>query len=67
MILAAIKPPAPPQVDMESTLNQMKQMWNELDREQKHFLVNDAVLGSVDISTEPDKSGDKTTKLRNPK
>ena len=24
-------------------------------------------LGSVDISTEPDKSGDKTTKLRNPK
>ena len=25
------------------------------------------LLGSVDISTEPDKSGDKTTKLRNPK
>ena len=45
MILAAIKPSEPPQADMESTLNQMKQMWNELDRERKHFLVNDAVLG----------------------
>ena len=30
------------------------------------FLVY-LMLGSVDISTEPDKSGDKTTKLRNPK
>ena len=33
------------------------------------FLLNATMksLGSVDISTEPDKSGDKTTKLRNPK
>ena len=29
----------------ESALNQMKQMWDEFDRERKHFLANDPVSG----------------------
>ncbi len=31
----------------ESALNQMKQMWDEFDRERKHFLANDPVSGEA--------------------
>ena len=45
MILAAIKPSAHLQPRAESALNQMKQIWDEFDRERKHFLANDPVPG----------------------
>ena len=45
MILAAIKPSEQLQPRAKSALNQMKQMWEEFDRERKHFLANDPVSG----------------------
>ena len=45
MILAAIKPSEQLQPRAKSALNQMKQMWDEFDRERKHFLANDPVSG----------------------
>ena len=45
MILAAIKPSAHLQPRAESAFNQMKQIWDEFDRERKHFLANDPVPG----------------------
>ena len=45
MIIAAIAPPHTSQARMVSTFSQIKQIWNEFDRERKHFLENDAVPG----------------------
>ncbi len=45
VILAAIASPQPSQERMVSTYNQIKQIWEEFDRERKQFLANDAVPG----------------------
>ena len=45
VILAAIAPPQTAQARMVSTYEEIKQMWDEFDRERKHFLANDAVPG----------------------
>ena len=47
MILAAIKPSEHLETRAESAFNQMKQMWDEFDRERKHFLANDTVPGDA--------------------
>ena len=47
MILAAIKPSEHLETRAESAFNQMKQMWDEFDRERKHFLANDTVPGEA--------------------
>ena len=45
VILAAIAPPHVFQARMVSAFEQIKQIWEEFDRERKHFLANDAVPG----------------------
>ena len=45
VILAAIAPPHTSQARMVSAFEQIKQIWEEFDRERKHFLANDAVPG----------------------
>jgi ABC-type transport system involved in multi-copper enzyme maturation permease subunit len=45
MILAVMSPSSPPRAQIDSTMNQMKQIWEEFDRERKNFLVNDPVPG----------------------
>ena len=45
MILAVMSPSSPPRSQIDSTVNQMKQIWEEFDRERKNFLVNDPVPG----------------------
>lgn len=45
VILAMIPPPQTSQTRMLSTYEQIKQIWNEFDRERKHFLENDAYPG----------------------
>lgn len=45
MVIAAIAPPQISQAQMVSTFNQIKQIWEEFDRERKHFLANDPVPG----------------------
>ncbi|MDE0425832.1 MAG: ABC transporter permease subunit [Candidatus Poribacteria bacterium] len=45
MILAVMSPSSPPRAQIDSTANQMKQIWEEFDRERKDFLVNDPVPG----------------------
>ncbi|MDE0297364.1 MAG: ABC transporter permease subunit [Candidatus Poribacteria bacterium] len=45
MILATIKPSAQLQTRAESAVDEMKQTWDEFDRERKRFLANDAVPG----------------------
>ena len=45
MILAVMSPSSPPRSQIDSTVNQMKQIWEEFDRERKDFLVNDPVPG----------------------
>ena len=45
MILAMTHSSEHPKPRAESALNQMKQMWDEFDRERKHFLANDPVFG----------------------
>ncbi len=44
-ILAAIAPPQTSQPRMVSAYDEIKQIWEEFDRERKHFLANDAVPG----------------------
>ena len=45
MILAAIKPSEHLETRAESAFDQIKQMWDEFDRERNHFLANDPVSG----------------------
>lgn len=45
MILAVIQPSNPPEERRISIHNQIKQIWEEFDRERKHFLATDANLG----------------------
>lgn len=45
VILTAIAPPHASQARMVSAFDQIKQIWEEFDRERKHFLANDAVPG----------------------
>ncbi len=47
MTLAAIEPSEYLETRAESASNQMKQMWEEFDRERKHFLANDTVPGEA--------------------
>ena len=41
MILAVTDSSEPPQTRMESAFSHIKQLWDEFDRERKHFLAND--------------------------
>lgn len=45
MILAVTSPSSPPRSQIDSTANQMKQIWEEFDKQRKDFLVNDPVPG----------------------
>ncbi|RKU39687.1 hypothetical protein C6496_00210 [Candidatus Poribacteria bacterium] len=45
MILAVMSPSRAPRVQVDSTMNQMEQIWEEFDRERKDFLINDPVPG----------------------
>ena len=45
MILAVTDSSEPPQTRMESAFSHIKQLWDEFDRERKHFLANDLVPG----------------------
>ena len=45
VILAAIAPPQTSQARMVSAYEEIKQLWDEFDRERKHFLANDAAPG----------------------
>ncbi len=45
MILAVVPQPEAPQARRISTFNQIEQMWEEFDRERKHFLATDALPG----------------------
>ncbi len=45
VILAAIPRPEAPQTRIASAFNQIKQMWEEFDRNRKHFLATDALPG----------------------
>ena len=45
MILAVMSPSSPPRSQIDSTVNDIKQIWEEFDRERKAFLVNDPVPG----------------------
>ena len=45
MILAVMSPSRVPRAQVDSIMNQMEQVWKELDRERKNFLVNDPVPG----------------------
>ena len=45
VILAAIAPPHASQARMASAFDQIKQIWEEFDRERRQFLANDAVPG----------------------
>ncbi|MCE2412993.1 ABC transporter permease subunit [Candidatus Poribacteria bacterium] len=44
-VLATIDPPQTSQTRMVSAYEEIKQMWEEFDRERKHFLANDAFPG----------------------
>ena len=44
-VLAAIDPPQTSQTRMVSAYEEIKQIWEEFDRERKHFLANDAFPG----------------------
>ena len=45
MILVVVPQPEAPQARRASTFNQIEQMWEEFDRERKHFLATDALPG----------------------
>ena len=45
VILVAINPAQPSQDRLESAFNQIEQIWEEFDRERKHFLANDPIPG----------------------
>ena len=45
MILAVVPRPEAPQARRASAFNQIEQMWEEFDRERKHFLATDALPG----------------------
>ena len=45
VILAAIAPPHASEARMVSAFDEIKQIWEEFDREREHFLTNDAVPG----------------------
>lgn len=45
MVLAIIKPSEHLETREESAFNQIKQLWEEFDRERKYFLANDPVPG----------------------
>ena len=45
MILAVTDSSEPPQTRMESAFSHIKQLWEEFDRERKHFLANDLIPG----------------------
>ena len=45
VILAVIAPPQTSQAQMISAYDQLKQIWEEFDRERKHFLATDPVPG----------------------
>ena len=45
MILAVTDSSEPPQTRMESAFSHIKQLWDEFDRDRKHFLANDPVSG----------------------
>ena len=45
MILAVMSPSNVPRAQVDSTMNQMEQIWEEFDRERKDFLINDPVPG----------------------
>ena len=46
MVLAIIKPSEHLETREESGFSQIKQLWEEFDRERKHFLANDPVPGA---------------------
>ena len=45
MVLAVMSPARTPRAQVNSTMNQMEQVWEEFDRERKDFLINDPVPG----------------------
>ena len=45
MILAVVPRPEAPQEHSASAFNQIEQMWEEFDRDRKHFLATDALPG----------------------
>ena len=45
MIIAALSAPEPTQTRTASAFSHIKQLWDEFDRERKHFLANDPVPG----------------------
>ena len=45
MILAVVPQPEAPQAHRASAFNQIEQMWEEFDRNRKHFLATDALPG----------------------
>ena len=45
MILAVMSPSRPPRAQVDSTMNQMEQVWKAFDRKRKDFLINDPVPG----------------------
>ena len=45
MIIAALSAPEPTQTRTASAFSHIKQLWEEFDRERKHFLANDPVPG----------------------
>ena len=45
MILAVMSPSRAPRAQVDSTMNQMEQVWKEFDRKRKDFLINDPVPG----------------------
>ena len=45
MILAVVSRPEAPQEHSASAFNQIEQMWEEFDRDRKHFLATDALPG----------------------
>ena len=45
MILAVVPQPETPQTRAASAFSQIEQMWEEFDRERKHFLATDALPG----------------------
>ena len=45
MVLAVMSPSRAPRAQIDSTMNQMEQVWKEFDRERKDFLINDPVPG----------------------
>ena len=45
IVIAVMSPSSPPRSQIDSTMNQMEQVWKEFDRERKDFLINDPVPG----------------------